>query len=492
VAGAVELTCKFGVPVLVHPPRAWSGETIVKESHTIARSESLASKGPECARQIELQLLLEECLIDGIDEIDCAFMAASQPDSRRLVEFEYSLCGLAQRRSCSRLIGGGTDGALQHGRGWRGAKQGGAHSRRVGIDHCSSVAANVSAENMRKLVSHEVCVSCSVVQGDKACSLGVVSLDVSTLLTRAQTDMEGEVQWIGGTYHLVQEDSSRLLARLRLKVALRFRETTMTVLPAAAHRQHALAPAQQHRDDDAAPQLAEGDTYSDAGADASLARAAGEGGIPCTIVIQRACDLALDEHGCEPCAFVTCNVDGSTGTIQTARMERSCNPRWQHAQEARLQLAAGDAESRVLVFEVWRTSRAQSRQDDVTMNDDIGADPLEDAAIPPAPEDDMGFDREHSTELVGRAHVDLFQIQRGGAPIDGWYHVLDNWCVERPHHTTFMQRKSARACKLTHLFSLAGPPSLPPSPPIPPSIPHPSSPRERVPPSKGWPNNVLR
>lgn len=212
----MELTCKFGVPVIVHPPRAWSGETI-KESHTSAGSEALLSKGPECGRQIELQLLLEECLIDGIDEIDCAFMAASQPDSRRLVELEYSLCGLAERRSCSRLIGGGTDGARLQGRGWRGAKPANSHSRRVCIDHCSSVASDVSAENMRKLVSHEVCVSCSVLQGDKACSLGIVSLDVSTLLTRAQTDMEGEVQWIGGTYHLVQEGSSRLLARLRQK-----------------------------------------------------------------------------------------------------------------------------------------------------------------------------------------------------------------------------------------------------------------------------------
>ena len=386
------------------------------------------SKGPECGRQIELQLLLEECLIDGIDEIDCAFMAASQPDSRRLVELEYSLCGLAERRSCSRLIGGGTDGARLQGRGWRGAKPGEAnsHSRRVCIDHCSSVASDVSAENMRKLVSHEVCVSCSVLQGDKACSLGIVSLDVSTLLTRAQTDMEGEVQWIGGTYHLVQEGSSRLLARLRLKVALRFRETTITALPAPAHPQHAPAPAQQHHGA-AAPQLAEGDRHSDAGADAGLARAAGERGTPCTIVIQRACNLTLDENGCEPCAFVTCNVGGSARTIQTTRMERSCHPRWQHAEEARLELAEGDEESPVLVFEVWRTSCAQSPQDDVNLHYDVCADHLEDAGILLAPGDDLGVDREHTPELLGRAHVDLFQLQRGGAPIDGWYHVLDNW-----------------------------------------------------------------
>ena len=431
-AGAVELTCKFDVPALVHPPKVWSEDTM-KETH------SLASRGLERKRQIELQLLLEECLIDGMDEIDCAFMAASQPESRRMVEIEYSLCGLAERRSCSRLIGGGAGSALLHGRGRRGAKEGNIHSQRVGIDHCSSVAADMSIDNLRKLATHEVCLSCSVVQGDNACKLGVVRLDVSTLLTRAQADMEGEVQWIGGTYHLVQEDSSRLLARLRLKVALRFRETTMSVLPAAAHHQHTLALAQQRRQhDDMASLLAESDSQSDVDEAACLARDAGDGGIPCTIVIERACDLALDEHGCEPCVFVTCNVGSCTGTIKTARMERSCHPRWQHAENAMLEFAEADVESRVLVFELWRTSHLRSPEDYVKMDTDFSADPPAAHAevdlgvggareIIPVPGDDAGVDEEGACELVGCAHVDLFQVQRRGAPIDGWYHVLDRW-----------------------------------------------------------------
>ena len=41
----------------------------------------------------------------------------------------------------------------------------------------------------------------------------------------------GEAQWIGGVYQLVEEKASRLLARIRLKVAIRFRNSQ---LPAQA------------------------------------------------------------------------------------------------------------------------------------------------------------------------------------------------------------------------------------------------------------------
>ena len=47
--------------------------------------------------------------------------------------------------------------------------------------------------------------------------------------------------------------------------------------------------------------------------------------------------------------------------------------------------------------------------------------------IIPVSRDDAGFDEEGACELVGCAHVDLFQVQRRRAPIDGWYHVLDHW-----------------------------------------------------------------
>jgi hypothetical protein len=43
----------------------------------------------------------------------------------------------------------------------------------------------------------------------------------------------------------------------------------------------------------------------------------GGDGVPCTVRIERACDLALDEHGRAPDTFVTCHVGGTTGYNRT-------------------------------------------------------------------------------------------------------------------------------------------------------------------------------
>jgi len=292
---------------------------------------------------------------------------------------------------------------------------------------------------MRKLVSEQVCVRCNVVQADVAYQLGVLNLDISSLLHRAQMPMEREVQWLGGTYHLVQHSSSRLLARVRLKVALRFR-TSVVPLPLAIDHPplHVVQPHTHlrgvHCSKDFETSARDTSVSDDAGhlRDTSI-KSLSQMVTACTIRIERACDLACDEHANEPDTFVTCNLGESAGTLTTALVRGNCNPRWHHTQQVMLETELlHELPSRALVFEVWRHAAVHSGvQGGVDERASMpcsmhapcveGADAVEEGGKEEEKEEDACQAR---CQLVGRATVDLFQMQRGGAGIDGWYHVL--------------------------------------------------------------------
>ena len=390
-AGAVDFTCALGVPALVHPALAPMGDLALGDSGLVSgqnRNELL----------VEVQLLLEEVLIDGLDEVDCAFMAA--PDAHRTLEVEYSLCGLEESRSCSRFIG---------------TKE--AQRRRVAIDHCCSVTFDAGPDNLRRLVSEHVRVSCNVVQSNMAFALGVLELDLSPLVTRSQAPMDGQEQWLGGVHTLVQPDESRLLARLRLKAALRFRSSVVPVPMKINHKAPEAPgdPIRPHLDEVSVP-----DILSDSQLDTKDETKDRDMGTPVTICIERACDLELGGADGDLETFVTCNVtscckDGgiSTKLIKTAASRNGCNPRWQHTDEVLMELEAqGLGRSRELIFEVWCAP--------ITHEEDLGH----------CKEGEQDGERRSivgnvAPALVGCARVDLFQIQRGGAAIDGWYHILD-------------------------------------------------------------------
>ena len=437
-AGAVELTCRLGDPVSVHLPDIWSAND---------RCKSPTSSSIKRQRQIEVQLLLEEVWIDGMDEIDCAFMGAAPAAGRRQVEIEYSFCGLAEPRSCSRLMRHLNYGVNDVARSGCARDDGGdIRSRRVAFDHCSSVTADLTLENLQKLVSNHVSLNCSVLDGDTACSLGVLEIDISSLLNRAQGDMHGEVQWTGGTFHLVQAQASRLLARLRLKVALRLRECFLPAAPMHAPDAHAIiADSLQlgKRHCDSAQLVDTPHVEEQINIDKNSASL-------CTVRIERACDLAVDENGREPDTFIACTVDGDTTgrecTIKTGIVRQSCNPRWQHSQEVKLELDLLHGHtSRVLIFKVFRVI---GEMDPLVANEEHASSALAtngnllstacttiiETALGHADmkrvcnEEQKGHGKgvEERFELVGCAQVDLFQIQRSGVPIDGWYHVLDD------------------------------------------------------------------
>ena len=87
-AGAVDFTCKLFVPVLLQ-------EAAAPQSHEAGWRGRVLDSG-EMERQVEVQLLLEEVLIDGMEEVEYALMGTG--DGPRSLQLEYSLCGLV--RAC--------------------------------------------------------------------------------------------------------------------------------------------------------------------------------------------------------------------------------------------------------------------------------------------------------------------------------------------------------------------------------------------------------